>query len=158
MTVIDNAEPVIDNARVRDAMDHYRMRAWGRAATGTARPAPPRRRTPRLPLTRWRPSFGKRLQTIIDCTILDPQTMTIRRQQVRQAAARHRKRRKVGLLWRPILITKSQLDQLEQRYLDPGRRGDPLDECDAIAMFLTDALPRNPDRSEHRLVGPCINS
>jgi hypothetical protein len=70
--------------------------------------------------------------------------MTIRRQQVRQAAARHRKRRKNGLLWRPILVTKSQLDQLEQRgYLDPGRRGDPLDECDAIAMFLTDALPKS---------------
>jgi hypothetical protein len=70
--------------------------------------------------------------------------MTIRRQQVRQAAARHRKRRKNGLLWRPILVTKSQLDQLEQRgYLDPRRRGDPLDECDAIAMFLTDALPKS---------------
>jgi hypothetical protein len=68
--------------------------------------------------------------------------MTIRRQQVRQAAARHRKRRKNGLLWRPILVTKSQLDQLEERgYLDPGRR-DPLDECDAIASFLTDALRR----------------
>jgi hypothetical protein len=70
--------------------------------------------------------------------------MTIRRQQVRQAAARHRKRRMHGLLWRPILVTKSQLDQLEERgYLDPNRRGERLDECDAIAMFLTDALPKS---------------
>jgi len=70
--------------------------------------------------------------------------MTIRRQQVRQAAARHRKRRMHGLLWRPILVTKSQLDQLEERgYLDPNRRGERLDECDAIAMFLADALPKS---------------
>jgi hypothetical protein len=69
--------------------------------------------------------------------------MTIRRQQVRQAAARHRKRRKNGLLWRPILVTKSQLDQLEQRgYLHHGRRGDPLDECDAIEVFLADSLSK----------------
>jgi hypothetical protein len=69
--------------------------------------------------------------------------MAIRREQVREAIARNRKRRKHGLLWRPILVTKSQLDQLEERgYLDPNRRGDPLDECDAIAMFLADALPK----------------
>jgi hypothetical protein len=72
-----------------------------------------------------------------------------RRAQVRDAIERYRERRnrlwpKHGLLWRPILVTKSQLDQLEERgYLDPGRRGDPLDECDAIAMFLTDALPKS---------------
>jgi hypothetical protein len=69
--------------------------------------------------------------------------MTIRREQVREAAARHRKRCKNGLLWRPILVTKSQLDQLEQRgYLDSGRRGDRLEECDAIEMFLMDSLAR----------------
>jgi hypothetical protein len=68
--------------------------------------------------------------------------MTIRREQVREAIARNRKRRKHGLLWRPILITKSQLDQLEQRgYLDPGR--DRADECDAIEIFLADALPNS---------------
>jgi hypothetical protein len=39
--------------------------------------------------------------------------------------------------------SRGQLDQLEQRgYLDPGRRGDPLDECDAIELFLTDALSK----------------
>jgi hypothetical protein len=66
--------------------------------------------------------------------------MTIRREQVREAAARHRRRRKHALLWRPILVTKSQLDQLEERgYLDPDRRGERLDECDAIESFLTDA-------------------
>jgi len=38
-------------------------------------------------------------------------------------------------------VTKDQLDQLEVRgYLDPDRRGDRLDECAAIEMFLTDSL------------------
>jgi len=42
------------------------------------------------------------------------------------------------------LVTKSQLDQLEERgYLDPNRRGERLDECDAIAMFLADALTKS---------------
>jgi hypothetical protein len=67
--------------------------------------------------------------------------MAIRREQVREAITRHRKRHKHGLLWRPILVTKSQLDQLEERgYLDPNRRGERLDECDAIEMFLADSL------------------
>jgi hypothetical protein len=45
---------------------------------------------------------------------------------------------------RPLTVTKSQLDQLEERgYLDPNRRGERLDECDAIAMFLADALPKS---------------
>jgi hypothetical protein len=62
-----------------------------------------------------------------------------RREQVREAIARHRKRRKRGFLWRPI--TKAQLDQLEVRgYLDPDRRGERADECDAIASFLRDSL------------------
>ena len=70
--------------------------------------------------------------------------MTIRREQVREAIDRYRRRRKHGLRWRPILVTKSQLDQLEQRgYLDPGRRGDRADECDAIEIFLADALPKS---------------
>jgi hypothetical protein len=52
--------------------------------------------------------------------------------------------RKHGLLWRPILVTKSQLDQLGQRgYLDPGRRGHRADECDAVEIFLADALPKS---------------
>jgi hypothetical protein len=46
-----------------------------------------------------------------------------RREQVREAIARHRKRRKRGFLWRPIVVTKAQLDQLEERgYLNPGDR------------------------------------
>jgi hypothetical protein len=61
--------------------------------------------------------------------------MTIRGKQVREAAARHRKRRKHGLLWRPILVRRG--------YLDPNRRGERLDECDAIEMFLADALPKS---------------
>jgi hypothetical protein len=70
--------------------------------------------------------------------------MTIRREQVREAITRHRKRRKHGVFWRPILVTKSQLDQLEQRgYLDHGRRGDRADECNAIEIFLADALPKS---------------
>src|SRR5262245_47686811 len=50
--------------------------------------------------------------------------MTTRREQVREAIARHRKRRKRGFFWRPILVTKAQLDQLEERgYLNPSDRG-----------------------------------
>jgi cytochrome c1 len=68
--------------------------------------------------------------------------MTIRREQVREAITRHRKRRKHGVFWRPILVTKSQLDQLEQRgYLDHGRRGDS-----GVASFIAApqaAIPGN---------------
>jgi hypothetical protein len=95
-----------------------------------------------FPWARWRPSFGKRLQTTIDYNF-GPQAVTIRREQVREAIDRYRRRRKHGLLWRPILVTKSQLDQLEQRgYLDSGRRGErvrrdrlrvfPASSCDEI--------------------------
>ena len=67
-----------------------------------------------------------------------------RREQVREATIRHRKRRKRGLFLRPILVTKDQLDQLEvRRYLDPDRRGERADECDAIELFLTDALAKS---------------
>jgi hypothetical protein len=40
--------------------------------------------------------------------------MTTRREQVREAIARHHKRRKRGLFVRPIIVTKDQLDQLEE--------------------------------------------
>jgi hypothetical protein len=70
--------------------------------------------------------------------------MTTRREQVREAIARHRKRRKPGLVWRPILVTKGQLDQLEERgYLNPADRGTRADECEAIASFLTDSLAKS---------------
>jgi hypothetical protein len=70
--------------------------------------------------------------------------MMTRREQVREATGRHRKRRKYGLFWRPILVTKAQLDQLEERgYLDPDLRGERADECDAIEMFLGDSLAKS---------------
>ncbi len=69
--------------------------------------------------------------------------MKIRREQLREATARHRKRAKRGMFWRPILVTEHQLDELEvRRYLDPNRRGERLDEAEAIEAFLTDALAR----------------
>ena len=64
--------------------------------------------------------------------------MANRREQIREATARHRKR---GHFLRPILVTKGQLDQLEVRgYLDPNSRGDRADECEAIETFLMDSL------------------
>jgi hypothetical protein len=70
--------------------------------------------------------------------------MTPRQEQVRDAIARHRKRRKRGFFWRPILVTKAQLDQLEERgYLNPGDRGTRADECEAIVSFLTDSLAKS---------------
>jgi hypothetical protein len=70
--------------------------------------------------------------------------MTKRRAQVREAIARHRKRRKRGLFLRPILVTKAQLDQLEVRgYLDPNLRGERADECDAIETFLAVSLTKS---------------
>jgi hypothetical protein len=70
--------------------------------------------------------------------------MTTRREQVREAIARHRKRRRRGFFVRPILVTKAQLDQLEERgYLNPGDRGNRADECEAIASFLTDSLAKS---------------
>jgi hypothetical protein len=69
--------------------------------------------------------------------------MRTRREQVREAIARHRKRRKRGLFVRPIIVTKDQLDQLEVRgYLDPGLRGNRVDECEAIEAFLIESLNR----------------
>jgi hypothetical protein len=70
--------------------------------------------------------------------------MMNRRAQVQEAIVRHRKRRKRGLFWRPILVTKDQLDQLEVRgYLDPDLRGERADECEAIEAFLAEALVRS---------------
>jgi hypothetical protein len=66
-----------------------------------------------------------------------------RREQVREAIARHRMRRRRGLFVRPVIVTKAQLDQLEERgYLNPGDRGTRADECEAIASFLTDSLTK----------------
>jgi hypothetical protein len=64
-----------------------------------------------------------------------------RREQVREATQRYRKRLKRGMHRRSITLTDVQLDALEVRgYLDPDRRGDHADECDAIEMFLGDSL------------------
>ena len=66
---------------------------------------------------------------------------TSRNERVRQAMKRHRRRRTHGLHRWSFDVTDAQLDALEVRgYLDPDRRGDRLDECDAIEMFLTDSL------------------
>jgi hypothetical protein len=52
-----------------------------------------------------------------------------------------RSRRSWGLHRRLIDVTDAQLDALEVRgYLNPDRRGDRADECDAIEMFLGDSL------------------
>jgi hypothetical protein len=52
-----------------------------------------------------------------------------------------RRRQSWGLHRRLIDVTDAQLDALEVRgYLDPGRRGDRADECDAIEMLLGDSL------------------
>jgi hypothetical protein len=53
-------------------------------------------------------------------------------------------RRRRGLFVRPVIVTKAQLDQLEERgYLNPGDRGTRADECEAIASFLTDSLAKS---------------
>jgi len=66
-----------------------------------------------------------------------------RREQVREAMARFRKRRRRGFYWRSIIVTKAQLDELELRgYLDPDHRGNRLDESEAIETFLIDALTK----------------
>ena len=55
-----------------------------------------------------------------------------------------RRRRASGLHRRPVDVTNAQLDALEQRgYLDPDRRGDRVDETEAIEMFLADSLVRS---------------
>jgi hypothetical protein len=53
----------------------------------------------------------------------------------------HRKRRRHGICRRTIGVGEAELDALEKKgYLDPDRRGDRVDECDAIEMFLADSL------------------
>ena len=67
--------------------------------------------------------------------------MTNRRQQIREAIARHRRRRTRGQRVLSIVAEKHWLDQLEVRgYLDPDRRGERIDECDAVETFLADSL------------------
>jgi len=52
-----------------------------------------------------------------------------------------RRRQSWGLHRRSINVTDAQLDALEVRgYLDPDRRGDRIDERDAIELFLADSL------------------
>ncbi|MFZ2075747.1 MAG: hypothetical protein WAV38_03660 [Xanthobacteraceae bacterium] len=64
-----------------------------------------------------------------------------RKEQVRQAVRRYRRRRQHGIYRRPIDLTDAQLDALEERgYLDQDRRGDRADESEAVEMFLMDAL------------------
>jgi hypothetical protein len=54
-----------------------------------------------------------------------------------------RRRQSWGLHRRSIDVTDAQLDALEVRgCLDPDRRGNRADECDAIEMFLMDSLAR----------------
>jgi hypothetical protein len=56
----------------------------------------------------------------------------------------HRARKRYGLVPRRLLVSRTQLDKLEERgYLDPDRRGERADECDAIEMFLTDWLAKS---------------
>jgi hypothetical protein len=53
----------------------------------------------------------------------------------------HRKRRRHGICRRTISLGEAQLDALEKKgYLDPYRRGEPADECDAIETFIMDSL------------------
>jgi hypothetical protein len=59
-----------------------------------------------------------------------------RREQVRMATQRYRRRLKHGIHRRIVALTDDQLDALEVcGYLNPDRRGDRDDECDAIEMF-----------------------
>jgi hypothetical protein len=53
-------------------------------------------------------------------------------------------RRKRGIHRRTVSVTDHQLDALEVRgYLNPDRRGDRADECDAIEIFLGDSLAKS---------------
>jgi hypothetical protein len=58
-----------------------------------------------------------------------------RKEQVRQAVRRYRRRRQHGIYRRPIDVTDAQLDVLEERsYLDPERRGDRAAKAHAAAV------------------------
>jgi hypothetical protein len=55
------------------------------------------------------------------------------------------RRQSWGLHRRLIDVTDAQLDALEVRgYLDPDRRGDRADECDASEMFLAESSNQRP--------------
>jgi hypothetical protein len=55
----------------------------------------------------------------------------------------HRARKKYGPFPRRLLVSRTQLDKLEERgYLDPDRRGDRADEAEAIETFLMDGLTK----------------
>jgi hypothetical protein len=71
---------------------------------------------------------------------------------------RRRARRRLGLVTRRLVLEPEWLDSLEVRgyldpewldslevrgYLDPDQRGERLDECDAIELFLADALAKS---------------
>jgi hypothetical protein len=77
---------------------------------------------------------------VVDYSVID-YNLNVRRKRLREATARYRKRAKRRFFWRFILVTEHQLDQLEVRgYLDPNRRGERLDECDAIEAYLAASL------------------
>jgi hypothetical protein len=119
---------VIDHRRQQVAKANVRYRA---SPPGSSRGGQQCRRVIDL-------HFRKRLHAVIDC-------MT-RREQVREAIRPASQAPQARLLepWRPILVTKAQLDQLEERgYLNPGDRGTRADECEAIASFLADSLAKS---------------
>jgi hypothetical protein len=67
-----------------------------------------------------------------------------RQQQNRDAQMRRRAPRRLGLVTRRLVLEPEWLDSLEVRgYLDPDQRGERLDECDAIELFLADALAKS---------------
>jgi hypothetical protein len=73
-----------------------------------------------------------------DVTPLQPETgFSSSRDRMRS----HRARKKYGLVPRRLLVSRSQLDQLEERgYLDPGLRGNPADEVEAVQELLADVI------------------
>ena len=56
---------------------------------------------------------------------------------------RSHRARKYGLFPQRLLVSRIQLDKLEEcGDLDPDRRGDRADEAEAIETFLMDALTK----------------
>jgi hypothetical protein len=72
-----------------------------------------------------------------DVTPLQPETgFSSSRDRVRSHRAQEN-----GLLPRRLLVSRTQLDKLEERgYLDPDLRGNRVDEVDAIEALLSDSL------------------
>jgi hypothetical protein len=57
----------------------------------------------------------------------------------------HRQRRKHASIATRSTCRRRGSNTLEVRgYLNPDRRGDRADECDAIEMFVTDTLAASP--------------